>query len=61
MYRDCYYHRVTQSIECLILDILMETHDILYNYLEAIYDPEQYLSLEDSVLHEVRLSTEPEL
>ena len=61
MYRDCYYHRVTQSIECLILDILMETHDILYNYLEAIYDPEQYLNLEDSVLHEVRLSTEPEL
>ena len=39
----------------------METHDILYNYLEAIYDPEQYLNLEDSVLHEVRLSTEPEL
>ena len=22
LYRDCYYHRVTQSHECLILDIL---------------------------------------
>ena len=40
LYRDCYFHRVTQSHECLLLDILEETNGILYDYLDAIQDPE---------------------
>lgn len=40
LYRDCYYHRVTQAYEGLILDILEQTDGVLYNYLEAITDPE---------------------
>lgn len=40
LYRDCYNHRVTQSFECLILDILNETNNKLYNYLEVVDDPE---------------------
>ena len=61
LYRDCYYHRVTQSHECLILDILQQTNGILYNYLEAIVDAEQFLMLEDSIVHEVRISDDPRL
>ena len=61
LYRDCYYHRVTQSHECLILDILEETDEFLYDYLAAIADPEKFLDLEDSIIHEARISNEPEL
>ena len=61
LYRDCYYHRVTQMHELLILDILQECEGVLYNFLEAVNDPEQYLYLEDSIIHEVRISTDPRL
>lgn len=61
LYRDCYYHRVTQSMECVILDILKETDGVLYDYLDAINDPEEYLNMDDSIIHEVRVSTCPEL
>ena len=39
LYNDCYYHKTTQCHECVLLDILNETNGVLYNYLEAIYDP----------------------
>lgn len=61
LYRDAYYHRVTQSFECLLLDIMIPTHGVLVNYLEAIRDPEQYVNLDDSIIHEIRMSREPEL
>ena len=61
MYDSLYQHRVTQAYECLLLDILRETDGHLYNYLEAIQDPEQYIQLDDSIIHEVRTSDEPEL
>ena len=61
LHNDCYYHKTSQAIECLVLDILNETDGILYNYLEAIYDPKQYLQLDDTILAEIRMSTEPEL
>ena len=34
---------------------------MLHNYLEAIRDPDEYLRLDDTILHEVRMSEEPEL
>ena len=61
LYRDCYYHRVTQSMECLILDIFKETNMTLYNYLEIIEDPTQYIEMDDSIIHEVRISDDPAL
>jgi len=61
LYRDCYYHRVTQAYEGLILDILEETEGVLYDYLAAIEDPELYLDMDDSIIHEVRISTDPRL
>lgn len=61
LYRDCYTHRVTQSFECLIIDILNETNGRLYDYLELIEDPELFMQLDDSILQEVRMSDDPEL
>ena len=43
LHNDVYCHKTNQAIECLLLDILNETDGHLYNYLEAIYDPKQYL------------------
>ena len=56
LYRDCYYHRVIQSVECLVLDIMLPTNGVLYDYLEAIKNPVQYLELDDTIIHEVRIS-----
>lgn len=47
--------------ECLILDILKETNGVLYDYLEVIRDPELYLDMEDSIIHEVRISDDTRL
>ena len=43
------------------MDILEEPDEFLYDYLEAIVDPEKFIDLEDSIIHEARISTEPEL
>lgn len=61
LHHDCYQHKTVQALECLTSDILTETDGVLYNYLEAIRDPKQYIQLDDSLLSEVRMSTEPEL
>ena len=61
LYRDAYYHRVTQSFECLLLDIMVPTDGLLYNFLDAIRDPAQYVELDDTIIHEIRISREPEL
>ena len=61
LYNDVYYHKTTQGHECILLDILNETNGVLYDYLEAIRDPKLYIDLDDTILHEVRISQEPEL
>jgi len=59
LHKDCYNHRVTHSWEALICDILMEAHGKLYNFLDLIRDPDEYKYLDDSILHEIRLSEDP--
>ena len=61
LHNDCYNHKTTQALDCLVQDILNETDGLLYNYLEAVRDPKQFLLLDDTILAEIRLSTEPEL
>ena len=60
LYKDCYNHRVTQSFECLLLDILNSATG-LCDWLTAIRNPDLYLALDDTILHRIRLSEEPEL
>jgi len=52
---------VTQSYECLLVDILLETNIIVCDYLKAIWDPNLYIELDDTILHEVRMSDDPKL
>ena len=61
MYRDGYNHRVTHSFECLMIDILMETDKVLYDYLETIWDVEAYLDLDNTIIHEIRISKDQKL
>lgn len=37
LYRDIYNHRNVHSVELLLCDAIMETHNVLYNYNEVIY------------------------
>lgn len=60
LYKDCYHHRVTQSFECLVLDILKASNQV-YNFLGAINDPSKYILLDDTILHEIRISDSEEL
>ena len=59
MYMQCYNHRVTHAYEIMVLDILIAAQGIC-DWSKAIYDPELYQTLDDTILHEIRISTEPE-
>lgn len=43
-----------------MLDIL-KASTMVFDFLAAIRDPKMYIELDDTILHEVRLSTQPEL
>ena len=58
LYKDCYNHRVTQSFECLILDILCAAQG-LRQWTRDIRDPDLFMELDDTILHEIRISEEP--
>ncbi len=60
LYKECYHHRVTQSYECLLIDILLQS-DSYFNFLETIYDPSKFINMDDSILHEIRISDDPRL
>lgn len=61
MHQDVYQHKTTTALELIVVDILKETEGILYNYLEVIHDPKQYIELDDTILHEIRVSDDPRL
>lgn len=44
----------------MLVDILFEINDVLFDFRTAIRDPEEYLKLDDSILHEVRIADENE-
>ena len=60
LYKDCYNHRVTQAYECLLLDILKAANNI-FDFENCISDPNKYIDLDDTILHEIRISTGPSL
>ena len=60
LYKDCYHHRVTQAYESLLLDILLASSSA-FDYLASVKDPNLYLNLDDTILHEIRISEEPQL
>jgi HD superfamily phosphohydrolase len=60
LYKDCYHHRVTQAYECLLLDILKASSS-MFDFMAAINDPNLYILLDDTILHDIRISTSKEL
>ena len=60
LYKDCYNHRVTQSFECLVLDIFNEAQGIC-DWLDAIHNPKVYNTLDDTILHDIRISESDQL
>ena len=61
MHHDVYQHRTTTALELIVCDIIRESDGILYDYLDVIYDPKRYIDLDDSLLHEIRVSDDPRL
>ena len=45
----------------MVVDILLECHNILYDFTKVIYDPKAYVMLDDSILDEIRCSEDPRL
>ena len=39
MHHDVYQHKTTTAIELIVCDIIREADGVLYDFLEAIYDP----------------------
>jgi len=44
-----------------LVDILLQTNHVICDYLKAIWDPELYIDLDDTILHEIRMSDDPKL
>lgn len=58
---DCYNHRIVHAYERMIVDILMQCQGVLYDFTKVIYDPREYLKLDDTIIEEVKFSDDPRL
>jgi hypothetical protein len=45
----------------MVCDVLLECNKVLYDFENVIYDPEQYLMLDDSIIDEIITSEDPRL
>ena len=61
LHRDIYTHKTIQAYESMAVDVLLKTNGILYDYLKVIFDPNQYLTLDDSILDQITCSEDPRL
>lgn len=61
MYRDIYNHHTVHGAELLVCDVLLESHKILYDFTEALRNPDEYLKLNDQVIFEIEMSENPAL
>jgi HD superfamily phosphohydrolase len=61
LYRDIYNHKTVHAVEFLLCDVLQESNGILHNYMEVVYDWENYAKLNDSILYEIEYSTDVRL
>jgi len=60
LFKRIYTHRVGKAIEFMITDALLAADQHL-KISDMVHDPEQYLHLTDSILHDIAKSKEPEL
>jgi HD superfamily phosphohydrolase len=53
LYKSIYNHLTVHSIEIILCDVLKEADNVLYNFLDVIYDPAEYTYLTDNILYEI--------
>jgi HD superfamily phosphohydrolase len=53
LHHDIYNHNSIHAYELMVVDILLESHGVLYDFLEDIHDPEKYLLIDDTILDEI--------
>jgi len=61
LHYDCYNHKTIHAYDAMITDILLETHNKLYDFTEVIFDAEKYVYLDDTILYDVEMSESQEL
>ena len=61
LYKSIYNHLTVHSIEIILCDVLMAAHKVLYNFEEAIWDPETYTQMTDNIIYEIQVSKDPRL
>jgi HD superfamily phosphohydrolase len=61
LYKSIYNHLTVHSIEIILCDVLMAAHKVLYDFEQAIWDPETYTRLTDNVIYEIKVSDDPRL
>lgn len=61
LHHDCYNHKTIHAYELMVCDVLFECNNILYDFEKIIYDPEEYLLLDDSIIDEIITSDDPRL
>lgn len=61
LYKSIYNHLTVHSIEIILCDILMASHKVLYDFEQAIWDPEVYTHLTDNIIYEIKVSSDPRL
>ncbi len=49
------------SVEIILCDVLKASNNVLYNFEEVIYDPEQYTYLTDNIIYDIQVSEDPRL
>ncbi|CAG8591211.1 4571_t:CDS:10, partial [Cetraspora pellucida] len=60
LYKRVYTHRVTRALNFMMRDALLKANPI-YHFENVIFDPEEYIKLNDSILYEIEYSEKPEL
>jgi hypothetical protein len=45
----------------MVVDILLECHNVLYDFSKVILDPNAYIKLDDTIIEEIRCSDDPKL
>lgn len=60
LFKNVYLNRSKDAIELMIRDALIEANP-KYNFINKIYDPEEYSKLNDNILYEIEYSKDKSL
>ena len=50
LHHDCYNNKTAHAYEIMIVEAMLESQGVLYDFLNDILDPEKYLALDDTII-----------